>query len=186
MRAVTAAAARDPATWTAAVSGEVRDRFDDLAGEWHTRDRPGRLDALVDALDRGEVGAGGLCLELGSGTGLATGMLADRFERVVACDLSERMLALAPAVAPRLRADAARLPLPDGSVSALVLVNALLFPAEAVRVLTPDGALVWVSTSGPATPIHLPAAEVVAALPGSWSGVESRHGAGTWAVARRA
>lgn len=185
MRAVTAAVAHDAATWTAAVSGEVRERFDDLAGEWQTRDRPGRLDALVDALDRGEVGQDGLCLELGSGTGLATELLAGRFERTVACDLSERMLALAPAVAPRLRADAARLPLSDGSVSALVLVNALLFPAEAARVLAPDGALIWVNTSGSATPIHLPAAEVVAALPGSWSGVASRHGAGTWAVVRR-
>lgn len=187
MRSVTAAVAADPHAWTAEVAGEVRARFDELAGEWHTRDRPGRLDALVDALDRGEVDDGGLCLELGSGTGMATPLLAERFRRVVACDLSERMLALAPArAAPRLLADGARLPLRDGAVSVLVLVNALLFSAEAARVLAPGGVLVWVNTSGPATPIHLPAAEVVAALPGTWSGVASRTGDGTWAVVRRA
>lgn len=185
IRKVTTAVARDAGTWTPAVSAEVRERFDGLAEEWHTRDRPGRLDALADALERGEVGASGLCLELGSGTGLATEYLVQRFEQTVACDLSERMLAVAPPVAPRLRADGARLPLRDGAVSALVLINALLFPVEAARVLGPGGALVWVNTSGPATPIYLPAAEVLAALPGSWSAVASSHGAGTWTVARR-
>jgi hypothetical protein len=52
-------------------------------------------------------------------------------------------------------------------------------------VLAPPGALVWVNTLGPNTPIHLTAEEVDAALGGSWDIVASEAGWGTWCVARR-
>lgn len=67
-----------------------------------------------------------------------------------------------------------------------MLVNAFLFPAEIDRVLAPRGVVVWVNTSGASTPIHLPAEEVEAALPGRWEAVASEAAGGTWAVLTRA
>jgi len=43
-----------------------------------------------------------------------------------------------------------------------------------------------VSTLGDATPIYLPPADVMRALPGEWDGVTADAGWGTWLVARRA
>lgn len=184
MRVVTREALTGPAGWTDDRRSGVNELFDALAGEWHTRDGPGRHLPVLDALERGEV-AGGRALELGSGTGLVSGRLADRFGSLVAADLSMEMLRRAPPVAPRLRADAAHLPLPDGAVEVLLLLNMLLFPDEADRVLAADGTLVWVNSRGSVTPIHLPAEDVVAALPGDWTAVASNHGSATWCVARR-
>ena len=184
MRIVTREALTGPAGWSDDRRSEVNDLFDALAGEWHTRGGPGRVLPVLDALDRSGV-SGGRALELGSGTGLVSGRLADRFDRLVAVDLSVEMLRRAPTVAPRLRADAACLPLPDGAVDVLLLLNMLLFPEEADRVLAPGGALVWVNSRGPVTPIHLPAEDVVAALPGRWTAVASSHGRASWCVAGR-
>jgi hypothetical protein len=97
------------------------------------------------------------------------------------------MIALAPPDAGRrVRADGARLPLADGAVDALVLVNAFLFPSEARRVVGPAGVVVWVNTSGEGTPIYLSADDVLAALGPGWDAVAAQAAQGTWAVARRA
>jgi SAM-dependent methyltransferase len=185
MRTVTREAVAGPSGWTDKRRSDVNALYDGLADEWHTRDGPGRDLPLLDAIERGTVPTG-RCLELGSGTGLVTARLADVFDRVIAADLAMEMLRRAPAVAPRLRVDGTRLPLPDGSVDALVLMNMLLFPAEADRVLATGGAVVWVNSRGPSTPIHLPAEDVVDALPGDWTAVASTHGSATWCVAERA
>ena len=208
MRQVTRAVARDAAAWSPQMAHRVTETFDGLAAEWHTRLRPDRTAGLEDAFARGwpptpagappthrgaqtspftGAGVGEVCLELGSGTGFTTPWLAERFPIVLAVDLSAQMLARAPAASGlRVRADGARLPLRDGAVDVAVLVNALLFPAELDRVLAPSGTLVWVNTSGASTPIHLPAEDVEAALPGAWDGVASQAGAATWTVLRRA
>jgi SAM-dependent methyltransferase len=159
--------------------------FDGLAPEWHLRSTPERLAAVDDALARGEV-SGGLALEIGSGTGTVTPRLVGHFADVVSFDLSGEMLRRAPAIAPRFRADASAVPVRDGGVDAVVLVNALLFPTEVDRVLAPGGTVVWVNTVGDRTPIHLPAEDVAAALPGDWDGVAASAGPGTWCVLRRA
>ena len=75
-------------------------------------------------------------------------------------------------------ADGSRLPLAAGAAAAVVLVNCFLFPEEVDRVLAPDGVIVWVNSSGPETPIHLPPDDVAEALPGRWTGVESTAGLG--------
>src|SRR3546814_18644988 len=93
------------------------------------------------------------------------------------------MLRRAPADAGlRVLGDGARLPLADGSLDAVVLINAFLFPREVHRLLGPRGVVVWVNSSGTETPIHLPAEDVATALPGGWTGVTSEAGPGTRSV----
>ena len=175
--------------WTGELRDEVQGYFDNLAGEWHTRSSPQRTAVVVDALVRGLdplEPAGGVAVELGSGTGTYSSLVAERFAKVLAIDLSHAMLRQAP-VKPALRvqADGARLPLADGSAAAIVLINAFLFPAEIERVLSPDGVLVWVNSSGEFTPIYLSVDDLVAALPGEWTGSWSQAGEGHWCVIRR-
>ena len=75
---------------------------------------------------------------------------------VLAVDSAPQMLRRAPArPAHRVLADGSRLPVRDGSVSAVALINAFVFPAEVERVLTTDGVLLWVNISGEQTPIYL-------------------------------
>ena len=178
-----------PGPWDDAARAEVAAFFDGLAPEWHTRTSPERDAVVVDALDRGlppSLGTADVCVELGSGIGAYTSMLARRWRRVLAVEVALEMLRLAPpAPGHRVLADGARLPLADGAACAMVLVNCFLFPAEVDRVLGPSGVLVWVNSSGAETPIHLPPADVLAALPGTWTGVHSAAGAGIWAVLTR-
>jgi SAM-dependent methyltransferase len=189
MRIVTRRAAGiEGAGWDDATRQQVTAVFDGLAHEWHTRSSPERTAVVQDALARG-VGeeAPGVCVEIGSGIGTYSALLAERYGTVMSVDLAEEMLRLAPpGPGHRVRADAARLPVADRVADAVVLVNAFLFPAEVDRVLAPDGHVLWVNSSGEHTPIHLTAAEVEAALPGAWEGTSSRAGVGTWCALRRA
>ena len=176
--------------WTGELRHQVEGYFDGLAGEWHTRTSPQRTAVVMDALLRG-LGAidspVGMAVEVGSGIGTYSNLLAERFPTVMAIDLSLAMLKLAPAgPAHRVQADGARLPVGDSSAAAIVLINAFLFPAEVERVLLPEGVLVWVNSSGEQTPIYLSVDDLVAALPGEWTGTSSRAGEGHWCVLRRA
>jgi ubiquinone/menaquinone biosynthesis C-methylase UbiE len=183
------AAGLDAGGWTAELRNQVVDFFDDIAGEWHTRTSPQRTAVVMDALARG-LGAhvpSGLAVEVGSGIGTYSSLLAERFRTVVAIDLSLAMLKLAPiGPAHRVQADGARLPLRDSSAAAIVLVNAFLFPGEVERVLSPEGALVWVNSSGDQTPIYLSVEDLVAGLAGEWTGTASQASEGCWCVFRRA
>ncbi len=173
--------------WSADTASTVSGLFDSLAPDWHdNHNDPERVASLSDAFARGTVAEGRL-VELGCGTGVGTALMAASRDVAAAVDLSAGMLAHAdPSCAPLVRGDASALPFPDGCVDALVLLNMLLFPGEANRVLAPEGSLVWVNTGGESTPIHLTAQQVVDALPGEWRAVASRAGTGTWCVARRA
>lgn len=171
--------------WNSERAAEIRRMFDDLAPEWHTRDRPERYVPISDALERGGPWGPGVAVELGSGTGIATDLIAGHLPRLVAVDLSMEMLRLAPATVPRVRADGAHLPFLERSIDTLVLVNMLLFPSEVDRVVASSGAVMWVNTSGPQTPIYLSAEEVQSALGGGWDVVASSAGPGSWCVARR-
>jgi len=184
------AAGLDPAGWDDAARAEVAGFFDELAPEWHTRTSPERDAVVTDALDRGlpeHLAERGICVELGSGIGAYTPELARRWSRVLAVEVSIEMLRRAPRdVGHRLLADGSRLPMRSGTADAVVLVNCFLFPDEVDRALSPRGVVVWVNSSGTATPIHLPAEDVVTALPGIWTGVQSGAGIGTWCVVWRA
>lgn len=176
--------------WTGELRDQVEVYFDGLAGEWHTRTSPQRTAVVMDALSRGLGTINspvGIAVEVGSGIGTYSNLLAERFARVVAIDLSLEMLKSAP-IGPALRvqADGANLPVGDSSAAAIVLINAFLFPAEVERVLSPEGALVWVNSSGEQTPIYLSVDDLVARLPGEWAGTSSLAGEGHWCVLRRA
>jgi SAM-dependent methyltransferase len=186
MRRLTESVAGDERSWTATTASDVERFFDDLAPGWNDRVSGDPLDAIDDAFERGGP-LGGRCLELGSGTGVATPRLVGRVASLVAMDISGAMLRLAPPeAAPRVQADSARLPVRDGAADTVVLVNTLLFASEVERVLAPGGAVVWVNTLGDHTPIHLSAPAVEAALPGAWVGVASLAAWGSWCVLRRA
>lgn len=184
MREVTETVAFD-AAWDFSRREKVRELFDGMAAEWSSRSTPEREASILDALDRGGL-AGDMVIELGSGTGLGTGHLIERFDDVVALDLSMAMLHHQPDLAPKVQADASVLPFRDDAADLLVLVNMLLFPAEVDRVLRPGGGLLWINTLGHETPIHLSPEAVVDALPGSWTATAGRAGSGLWAAVQRA
>ena len=184
MQRVTRQAAFEPESWTPERASKVAALFDEMAGEWNERySGVNRYEALRDAMERGGL-TGRRCLEIGSGTGLATPIIATEFESVVGIDLSAGMLRRA--TGPRILGDAAQLPVQSASVECVVFVNAILFPGEVDRVLSPDGELLWVNTRGDETPIYLPPDDVDKALPGEWAGVAAEAGTGIWAVLRRA
>jgi SAM-dependent methyltransferase len=183
------AAGLDAGGWQGDLREDVKAYFDAMAGEWHTRTSPERTQIVRDALARGveRVGApDGMAVEVGSGIGAYSTLLAGRFGTVLAIDLSLEMLQLAAAApAPRVQADGAALPLRDGSAAAVVLINAFLFPVEVARVLVPDGLILWVNSSGEQTAIYLSPDDLLTSLPGEWNGVASRAGEGHWTVLRR-
>jgi methyltransferase family protein len=184
------AAGLDAGGWTRELRREVGEFFDTLSGEWHTRTSPQRTAVVMDALERGlgrQASRTGVAVEIGSGIGTYSGLLAQRFATVLAIDLSLAMLRLAPPdVGHRIQADGAMLPLRDSCAAAVVLINCFLFPAEVDRILSREGALVWVNSSGEQTPIFLDAEDLLSALPGRWTGTSSQAGEGRWSVLRRA
>ena len=91
------AAGLDPAGWDDEARAEAAAYFDALAPDWHTRTSPARDAVVADALERGVVDATeGTCVELGSGIGAYTPMLAARWPTVLAVEVSLEMLRLAP------------------------------------------------------------------------------------------
>ena len=186
MRELTRAISMNRDAWTPERAAQITSLFDSLASAWRDRDVPARHDALVDALRRGGPFPSGWCVEVGSGTGNATGDLRGAFHDVVSFDLSREMLRRASFDGRQIQSDASALPLRTGSAAVLALINMFLFPGEIARVLAENGVLLWVSTNGEETPIYLPPADVLRALPGTWQGITSQAGWGTWLTARRA
>jgi ubiquinone/menaquinone biosynthesis C-methylase UbiE len=107
-----------------------------------------------------------MALDLGTGTGQAAFVLAERFPEteVVGADVSPEMLAEArsatpPQLADRLRfelADASDLPYDDGSFDLVTLANMIPFFDELARVTAPGGAVVFSFSGGSETPIYVP------------------------------
>jgi SAM-dependent methyltransferase len=172
--------------WSAADAARVQEIFDGLAPAWsESHVDPTTAAPVRDALVRGNVPIDGDWLEVGSGTGAGARVLTESVGSLVCTDLAAEMLAHAPELPPKAQADASQLPFPDDSFDAVLLINMLLFPAEIDRVLRRDGTVLWVNTLGDQTPIHLPGADVLEALPGQWSGVTANAGTGFWLTAHR-
>jgi SAM-dependent methyltransferase len=125
----------------------------DTSGERYERGRPDYADAAVDLL-LAELGAPARVLDVGAGTGKLTRPLLARGLEVVAVEpaaaMRETLARRAPA-AELHAASAEELPLPDGSVDAVVAGQAFHWfataaaLAEFARVLRPAGrlGLVW-------------------------------------------
>lgn len=174
--------------WTAERAGEVAARFDELARTWDSERGGYRRAPVEDALERGGPFAAGLCVEVGCGTGLLTPLLQAVWSPVVGLDLSPRMLSRSRSPF-RVRADGARLPVPDGAASAVVIGDAPLFAGEVVRVLRTEGAVVWSNALGDGAPYYVATPVLLDALSEAsgttWRAVESEAGWGSWTVLRR-
>ncbi len=183
------AIADDPASWSPELAEETIRRYAALATSWNDERGSYRPVPLRDALARGGPMPPGLCLEVGAGTGLLTPDVEEVWPRVVGLDLSPEMLARSRSPW-RVRADAARLPIPDGRAAAVVLGDVPLFADEVTRVLADGGVVVWSNALGVDAPHHVPVPVVFDALakatPGrSWAAVTSEAGWGLWAVFRQ-
>ena len=110
-------------------------------------DSLGIAHVLADLLGLGR----GTCLEIGCGTGARAGLVRELGWAPAGIDVSAAMLRYARGRLPAVLADAARLPLPDRCLPAVITVMAHTdmpgYPAvlrEAARVLRPDGVFVHV------------------------------------------
>ena len=154
---------RRPRAWRF-LRGLTRLQFQRLAPVWDRRRSPEAFAALEAALDSIET-APGRALDVGTGTGAAAFILAQRWPEaeIVGVDLAGGMLAEArrktPAELDRVRfeeADAQRLPFADGSFDLVTLSNMIPFFDELARVLSPGGAIVFAFSGGAETPIYVP------------------------------
>jgi SAM-dependent methyltransferase len=132
----------------------ARAAYDEIA-DWYeerflTGQPPNRLG--IDQALRELLGAGGgICLEVGCGTGVHADTVRDLGWTPIGADLSAGMLRHSRGRLPAVRADAARLPLADATVPAVIAVMAHTdmpaYPAvlrEVARVLRPGGVFVHV------------------------------------------
>lgn len=163
--------------------------FDEMAATWEG-DRGGyRPPVLADALARGGPFRPGRAVEIASGTGLLTPLIAAVWRQVVAVDLSRGMLSRSAATH-RLQADAARLPLADGCADAVVIGDGPLFAAEVARVMADGAVLVCSNALGTGAPFYLPASVLVQAMAAAtgrpWDATRSDAYWGNWAVLRAA
>jgi SAM-dependent methyltransferase len=163
-RLATNAVVRRPGLWRA-FRGPVRRQFDRLAPRWDAMRSEEAFAPLRQALDAIPA-APSRALDLGTGTGLAAFVLAERYAQaeIVGVDVADRMIEVArrntpPELSGRVRfeqADAANLPFDDGSFELVTLANMIPFFAELARVTAPGGWAVFTFSSGPDTPIWVP------------------------------
>jgi SAM-dependent methyltransferase len=175
----------------------LRAEFERLAPVWDGIVEPERLAPLAAALDRLEADPASV-LDLGTGTGKAARLAAERFPdaEVVGVDLAPRMIEQARALLPpeldgRVRfdvADASKLPFKDGAFDLAVLLNMIPFFDELARVTAPGGTAVFVAISGSSTPIWTPPETLRARLePHGFDRFDELEvGMGTAFLARRA
>ncbi len=167
----------------------MRAGFDAAACSWEDSRGGYRRPVLADALARGGPFRPGRAVEIASGTGLLTPLIAKVWPEVAAVDLSGGMLARS-AASGRFQADAARLPLADGCAAAVIIGDGPLFAAEAARVMAAGAVLVWSNALGDGAPFFVPVevlADAMAAATGRpWDAVCSQAHWGRWAVLRPA
>ena len=172
MRVLTRLEGRVPALHALLTRSHAR-RFDALAPKWDTirsdvAESRGMLEAALDALG---VIAAARVLDVGTGTGQAAGMLAQRFPdaQIDAVDASAQMIELARAKPELARvrfdvADGGRLPYADATFDLAVSLLVQPFERELHRVLAPGGWALFCYPMGPGTPIWFPTALVAPRL----------------------
>ena len=194
-RLATRAVVAQPALWRL-FRRPLRAQFDALAPEWDEILGPDALAPLAAALERlGHAPAH--VLDVGTGTGKAARLVAERFPQaeVLGIDLAPAMVEearrlLPPGLPARVRfevADASALPVRDEAFDLVVLLNMIPFFGELSRVTAPGGTVVVAHVSGPSTPIWTPPETLRARLAplGFESFEELAAGSGTALVARK-
>ena len=194
MRVLTRLEGRVPALHALLTRSHAR-RFDALASKWDTirsniAESRGMLEGALDEL---AVTAPARVLDVGTGTGQAAGMLAQRFPeaQIDAVDASAQMIELARAKPELARvrfdvADGGRLPYADATFDLAVSLLVQPFERELHRVLAPGGWALFCYPMGPGTPIWFPTALVAPRLERAHFG-EVRSGtigSGEWTAGR--
>ncbi|WP_300612338.1 class I SAM-dependent methyltransferase [Trebonia sp.] len=134
---------------SAAAYDEIADWYEQ---EFLARDTAGADPLGIDAALDGLLGRGsGACLEIGCGTGVRAARVRELGWLPWGVDISAAMLRYARGRLPAVQAEAARLPVRDGSLPAVITVLAHTdmpgYPAvvaEAARVLRPGGIFVHI------------------------------------------
>lgn len=165
-RLATNVVVRRPGLWRL-LRGPVRRMFDDVAPRWDEirAANPAQLAALESALGSLD-SAPRRVLDLGTGTGAAALLAAERFPEadVLGVDLAPAMIEQArrnrpPELETRVRfdvADAAALPYANEGFDLVTLANMIPFFDELARVVAPGGRVVFSFSRGPGTPIYVP------------------------------
>jgi len=178
-----------PGTWDRHEAAAMQAGFDEAAAGWDDSRGGYRRPVLADALARGGPFRPGRAVEIASGTGLLTPLIAAVWPEVVALDLSGGMLARS-AASSRIQADAARLPLAGGGAAAVIIGDGPLFAAEAARVMAAEAVLVWSNALGDGAPFFVPVEvlteAMMAATDRPWDATCSQAHWGCWAVLRPA
>jgi SAM-dependent methyltransferase len=143
----------------------LRRQFGSLAPHWETIRGPHSFAPVAAAIERLGFEPRKV-LDLGTGTGIAARLVAERFPGadVTGVDLAPAMIEEARALIPadaagRMRfevADATRLAYPDGEFDLVTLLNMIPFFGELARVTAPGGAAIVAFGAGPETPIYVP------------------------------
>jgi ubiquinone/menaquinone biosynthesis C-methylase UbiE len=174
----------------------MRFQFDRMAPRWDEMRSVDAFAALEQALAAFPSGPRRV-LDLGTGTGKAAFLIAERFPDadVVGVDIAEEMLADArsrtpPELSGRVHfeaADGARLPYDDGAFDLVSLANMIPFFDELERVTAPGGGVVVGFSAGPETPIFVDAGRLRDELGarGFAEFAEFSGGRGTALVARK-
>jgi ubiquinone/menaquinone biosynthesis C-methylase UbiE len=195
MRVLTRLEGRVPALHALLTRSHAR-RFDALASRWDEirSDVSNSRHMLDAALDELGVTAPAHVLDVGTGTGQAAGILAQRFPAATidAVDASPAMIEVARAK-PELSgvrfavADGGRLPYADGGFDLTVSLLVQPFEAELHRVLAPGGWALFCYPMGAGTPIWFPTALVAPRLErAGFAEVRSGQvGPGEWTAGRR-
>jgi len=195
MRLLTRLEGRVPALHALLTRSHAR-RFDGLAPHWDAirADVADSRRMLERALGDLGVTAPGRVLDVGTGTGQAAGLLAERYPQaeVDAVDASPQMVELARAKPELARvrfavADGAHLPFADASFDLAVSLLVHPFEHELHRVLAPGGWALFCYPMGPGTPIWFPASLVAPRLQrAGYAEVRSGTvGPGEWTAGRR-
>jgi SAM-dependent methyltransferase len=165
LRGITKATAHAPWTWRL-LRRPVQFLFDRLAPGWDERvgaDTGGRL-APLDAALANVARDPGRALDIGTGTGAAAFVLADRYPAaaVLGIDLSEQMIARAREKA-REKGSRARFEVADIAVfrpaeqyDLVIMMNMPVFFDQVSALLAPGGYVVSVASRGTTTPFYTP------------------------------
>lgn len=161
-RFATNVAVRFPRLWPL-VRPLIRKQFDVLAPVWDTMRSPDAFSPVEAALATVE-GPVETALDVGTGTGAAALLIAERFPeaRVVGVDIAPEMVERARQKT-RDNAnltfevgDASALPHDAASFDLVTAANMIPFFNELARVVRPGGTLVLAFSLGPQTPIYVP------------------------------